>query len=704
MKDAKKDILWRVYLVYFVMLIFGLLIVGKIIFIQVKEGPKLRAIAESQEIIEVTLEASRGNILAADGSLLATSVPVFEVRMDVASTLISDQFFYRNVDSLAAGLSQVLDTKSQSRFKSDLVKARKKGNRYHLLGKKVTYEQLKEIRTLPILRRGKYRGGLIAIQSTRREMPFKELAQRTIGYEIKNADLFVGLEGAYSEYLTGKEGKQVMRRINNGDLIPIHDENEVDPKDGLDIVTTIDVNIQDIAEHALLRQMMNHGAFQGCAVIMEVESGSVRAIANLRYDSSDNKYKEIYNYAIGESIEPGSTFKLPNIIAALEDGGIRLTDSVITGNGFIMMNGIPVQDVKKIGNGRVTVREVFEFSSNVGMVKVMDRAFGHQPEKYIDRLYSMSLNQPLGIEILGEGKPYIKHPSNKQVWWGTSLTVLSFGYELQLTPLQTLAFYNAVANDGKLMKPMFVTEVRDGISTKKKFKPQVINKKIASENTIDLAQSLLEGVIERGTGRNVFKDSPYKIAGKTGTAKIAGKGGYKNEYNASFVGYFPADRPKFSCIVVINKPTRGKYYGGSVAAPAFKEIADKLYSTMLAFEFSDQDENITPHHPEKNIPATYPELKTIYAALNIPVADYLHDVQWASAILIEEKLMFESAEFNEKKVPDVLGMKARDAVFLLENMGMKTRLSGRGMVKAQSVKAGSEIKKGQKINLQLAAY
>ena len=400
---------------YFTMLLFEVMIIGKIIFIQIKEGDELRALASSQEIIEVTLEASRGNILAADGSLLATSVPVFEIRMDVASPHIPDELFNNKVDSLSRGLALTLQNKSASHFKTDLIHARKKGNRYQLLARRVTYDQLKEIRQLPILRRGKYRGGLIAIQSTRREMPFRDLAQRTIGYEIKNADLYVGLEGAFSEYLTGKEGKQVMRRINNGDLIPIHDENEVDPRDGLDIVTTIDVNIQDIAEGALLRQLMNHGAFQGCAVVMEVKTGAVRAIANLRYDSSDHKYKEIYNYAIGESIEPGSTFKLPNIMAALEDGGTKLTDSVYTGNGFEVLNGIGIQDVQKIGDGHVTVREVFEYSSNIGMVKVMGRAFSNNPEKYIDRLYAMSLNQPLSLEIQSEGKPYIKHPSDRNV-------------------------------------------------------------------------------------------------------------------------------------------------------------------------------------------------------------------------------------------------------------------------------------------------
>ena len=703
MTEIKKDIMWRVYLVYFSVLAFALAVVVKIFLIQFKEGDHLREIAESQEIVQLTLEASRGNILAADGSLLATSVPVFEVRMDVASPYVDDKLFYAKIDSIASGLNSILGRRSAKSYRDYIIKARKKGNRYLLLGKRVTYDELKQIRQLPIFRRGKYQGGLITIQSTRRELPFNYLAERTIGYEIKSENLHVGLEGAYGKVLEGKEGKQIVRRISNGDLIPIHNENEIDPKDGLDVVSTIDVNIQDIAENALLRQLMNHKAFQGCAVIMEVETGFVRAIANLQYDSADGRYKEIYNYAVGASIEPGSTFKLPNIMVALEIGGIKLTDSVITGEGFGVVKTVPVQDVKKIGNGRVTVREVFEYSSNVGMAKVMNRAFEDNPSSYIDKLYEMSLNQPLGLEIIGEGQPDIKHPRDSD-WWGTTLTVLSYGYELKMTPLQMLTFYNAVANNGKMMKPVFVTEIRDGMNVKESFGPQVINEKIASDNTIEQAKSLLEGVVIRGTGKNVFKDSPYHVAGKTGTAKIASGGKYSKTYNASFAGYFPADDPKFSCIVAINKPTNGKYYGGSVAAPAFKEIADKLYSTLLVFDLPRNELAASRPNPSHSHTSNYNDLKTVYAGLDLGTQDYLHEEDWATIISETDNTHFESVEFKENLVPDVRGMRAKDAVYLLENMGIKTTLSGRGHVRSQSVKAGTTIKKGQSINLQLAVY
>ena len=704
MTDIRKDILWRVYLVYFGILLFGLLIIAKLFYIHLKEGEHLKSLANNQELKVFSIEASRGNILADDGSLLATSVPVFEIRMDVASPNISDKFFYENVDALAAGLSKTLGNKSAKAYKDYLIKSRKQGKRYVLIRKKVTYEQLKEIRKLPILNKGKNGGGLIAKQTPRRAHPFNTLAERTIGYEIKKENLFVGLEGAYTDVLTGKNGKQLMRRINHGDWIPIHDENEVEPQDGLDIITTIDINIQDIAENALLRQLMNNEAFQGCAVVMEVETGHIKAIANLRYDKTDGKYKEIYNYAVGESIEPGSTFKLPNILVALEKGNIKLTDSVITREGFDVVNGMSVQDVHKIGNGRVTVRDVFEHSSNVGMAKVINRAFEDNPTKFIDGLYEMSLNKPLNIEISGEGQPYIKHPSNKKTWWGTSLTAISFGYEIQLTPLQLLTFYNSIANDGVMVKPMFVTGIGMGDVIKEEFETEIINRRVVSKETLEQAQSLLEGVVKRGTGKNVFKDAAYTVAGKTGTAKIVTDGKYTRDYNASFVGYFPADDPKYSCIVAVNKPTAGKYYGGAVAAPAFREIADKIYSISLVLDLDHQTYYGDVQKPEQKDAVPYKDLKTIYEALGVNTADYLHNETWAMATLNNEEVEIESVQFAENKVPNVKGMKAKDAVYLLENLGIETSFTGRGYVRTQSVKAGMPISTGQKINLQLAIY
>ena len=705
MTDIKKDILWRVYLVYFGILVFGFAIIGKIVYIQLKEGVELKAKAQTQELKAFDLEANRGNILDNKGSLLATSVPIFEVRMDVSSPHISDQQFRLKVDSIATGLSKILGN-SKQKTKSSLIKARNKGNRYFLIGRRVTYDQLKQIRTLPILRNGKYSGGLIAIQKTQRAKPYNELASRTIGYVIEKENLYVGLEGAYTDVLTGKNGKMVMRRINHGDWIPIHDENEIEPKDGLDIVSTINIHIQDVTENALLRELLNNEAFQGCAIVMEVSTGHIIAIANLRYDSTDAKYKETYNYAIGESIEPGSTFKLASILAALEDNKIKLTDSLYTGEGYTRYYNQEMKDVHKIGNGRITVRDAFEQSSNVGISRVINESYKQEPSKFIDRLYSMSLNEPLGIKILGEGIPKIKHPSTKQTWYGTSLPWMAIGYELMITPLQTLTYYNAVANNGVMVKPMFVSAIKEGGAVIEKFDTEIINSKIASKSTIDSAQSLLEGVVERGTAKRVFKNSPYKAAGKTGTAQIATKGGYnKRNYNASFVGYFPAEAPQYSMIIVINNPSAGKYYGGSVAAPVFRDVADNLYSTIIAAKFNSGISNDSITIPIPNKPVWAIDIVSIYANLDIkegvkfPVTG-----DWIKGKTNDKNIAFVDVAFNENIIPNVEGMKAKDAIYLLENYGIETSITGKGKVIRQSIKAGKPIKGNTSIILQLGNY
>ena len=705
MTDIKKDILWRVYLVYFGILVFGFAIIGKIVYIQLKEGVELKAKAQTQELKAFDLEANRGNILDNKGSLLATSVPIFEVRMDVSSPHISDQQFRLKVDSIATGLSKILGN-SKQKTKSSLIKARNKGNRYFLIGRRVTYDQLKQIRTLPILRNGKYSGGLIAIQKTQRAKPYNELASRTIGYVIEKENLYVGLEGAYTDVLTGKNGKMVMRRINHGDWIPIHDENEIEPKDGLDIVSTINIHIQDVTENALLRELLNNEAFQGCAIVMEVSTGHIIAIANLRYDSTDAKYKETYNYAIGESIEPGSTFKLASILAALEDNKIKLTDSLYTGEGYTRYYNQEMKDVHKIGNGRITVRDAFEQSSNVGISRVINESYKQEPSKFIDRLYSMSLNEPLGLKILGEGIPKIKHPSTKQTWYGTSLPWMAIGYELMITPLQTLTYYNAVANNGVMVKPMFVSAIKEGGAVIEKFDTEIINSKIASKSTIDSAQSLLEGVVERGTAKRVFKNSPYKAAGKTGTAQIATKGGYnKRNYNASFVGYFPAEAPQYSMIIVINNPSAGKYYGGSVAAPVFRDVADNLYSTIIAAKFNSGISNDSITIPIPNKPVWAIDIVSIYANLDIkegvkfPVTG-----DWIKGKSYDKNIAFVDVAFNENIIPNVEGMKAKDAIYLLENYGIETSITGKGKVIRQSIKAGKPIKGNTSIILQLGNY
>jgi cell division protein FtsI (penicillin-binding protein 3) len=683
-----------------VMLLFGLAIIVKVVIIQVNEGPELLAKADSLTIRYFNVEASRGNVCADDGSLLATSVPIFDIRMDVASNLISDHDFNNNIGDLARELSSLFGNKSTWEYKSELQKARRKGNRYFLVKSNVTYEQLKKLRDFPIFDRGKYKGGLIIIPKTKRQKPFGSLAMRTIGYENKDENLFVGLEGAYHELLRGKDGKQLRRRINNGDWIPLFDENEIEPVNGRDIITTIDVNLQDVAENSLYDHLVEHQAEWGCAVLMEVETGRIKAIANLTLDKKSGTYKELYNYAVGAPIEPGSTFKLPSMIALFEEGLENLDDTIDIGKGYAVYSGLTIQDVHGIRDGKVSIREVFEKSSNAGVSKLIFERFSDNPQQFIDLLYDMSLNEPLGIDIPGEGQPYIKTTKDKS-WSNVSLPFMSIGYELQLTPLQTLSFYNAVANNGTYVKPMFVQEIRESGRVIESFKTEIINKSICSEQAIEKAHEVLEGVVQEGTATSL-KKSPYRVAGKTGTAQIAaGSSGYdKRNYNASFVGYFPADNPKYSCIVVVSRPSTGRYYASSVAVPVFKDIADKVYATNLEIQGPDT-------LPESKVYPLYangyqPELKKIYDLFEIPLDSMSTHSEWAIALKEDSAVVLKTRIFKEGLVPNVKGMGARDAIYVLESLGLKVRIVGRGFVRDQSIQPGARITKGNQITITLS--
>lgn len=701
MAENKNDILWRVYLVYGLMLLFGAAIIAKIVYIQVKEGPALDKEAQKQEIRIFDLKASRGNILSDDGDLLATSVPVFEVRMDVASDYISDYEFNTKVDSLSHRLAGLFQDQSATYYRRMLIEARKKGNRFCLIHRRVTYDQLQKIETFPILRKKAY-GGLITFQQTTRELPYGLLAARTIGYDNPVEKISVGLEGAYAKVLQGKNGKQIRRRINHGAWLPVHNDMEVEPHNGNDIVSTINVDLQDVAEDALRKQMIKHEARMGCAVLMEVKTGDIKAIANLKYDSTDGTYEENYNMAIGEKIEPGSTFKLASMISALDDHKVKLDDTVSVGKGSVNYYGRILRDVHDVGDGVLTVREAFEKSSNVGISKIIYRSYKDDPAKFIDHLYAMKLNQPLGLSIPGEAMPYIKNPSDKKAWYLTSLPWMSIGYGLELTPLQILTFYNSVANNGVEVKPRFITEITEGGTIIKKFPVQIRDSMIAPPKVIKLVKSLLEGVVERGTGQ-ILKNKHFKIAGKTGTAKIAQNGKYITAYNATFVGYFPADNPKYSCIVVINRPKHG-YYGAVAAAPVFKEIADKVYATSLAMNISSGIPDTLSALPVTDHPVWYPDLKIIYKNLGISQKDYLSKEKWAETKNVNDSAVFQVKDFTNGIVPNVRGMKARDAIYLLENMGFKVDINGRGAVMSQSLRPGGRYQKGQTINILLTTF
>jgi len=706
MSNTDRDIVIRVALLYAGILLAGIAILFKATQVYTLEGAELKEMAQKQEIRTFELESSRGNILADESNLLATSVPIFDIRMDVGSPNITDEDFKNNVDSLAYSLSILFPDQSKSYFKRLLKKARKNNKRYQLIHRKATYDQLQALRTFPILKRGKIKGGLIAVQRTRRERPFGELAARTIGFVNETESLYVGLEGSYNDALKGSDGKQVRRRINHGDWIPVHDENEIEPVNGKDIKTTIDVNIQDVAEQALLRQLLYHKAKMGAAIVMEVQTGHIKAIANLKYDSKDNYYKENYNFGIGHRIEPGSTFKLASILCLLEHKKVKLTDSLFFDHPWVNYGRRTLKDAHLYNHGRFTVREAFEHSSNMGISHIVYESYKDNPAQYIDQLYAMHLNLPTGIEIKGEPNPIIKHPvKNKKIWWSTSLPWMSIGYEVLITPLQVLTLYNAVANNGKMVKPMLVTEIQQDGTTIEKFETTVFNQQIASPSTISQAQSLLEGVVLRGTGKRL-KNKWYKVAGKTGTAQISEGKSYhgKRRYNATFVGYFPADNPKYSIIVVINEPTKNGYYGGLVSGPVFKEIADKIFATSISLDNEYLSDTVTAKIPMIDMPSWDDDAIKVVEELGFSFLAYTDRSNWVEPDITNQEIGFSPVNFKSDTIPNIKGMNARDAVYLLESLGVQTKLKGRGKVVAQSIKPGTAIKENTLVEIRLGRY
>ena len=703
--QIKKDIIWRVAIIYFGLLLLAFAIIGKVIYMNMFEREQYIQKANSVTLKDIIIEPNRGDIYSSGGRLLAASVPFYEVRMDVNSTAMDEHVFYKNIDSLSHGLSQLFGDKTAEAYRNDLITARKNGSRYHLIKKRVNYRQLEKLRELPILRLGRYKGGLIVKRSNERLLPHYNLASRTIGY-LSHGDQenVVGLEGAYDEYLKGQVGVRLMRRITKNVWMPINNDNEVEPEDGKDIITTLDVNLQDVAENALMKQLQRFGAHHGTAVLMEVSTGNVKAIANLQL-TEDGKYGELYNYAVGESTEPGSVFKLPVLMTAFEDGYVDLLDTIDTKDGKAEYYGIELRDSREGGYGKITVKEAFEYSSNVALSKIVTDYYEGKEYEFIERLYSMNLNEKLGIKIKGEGEPLIKYPDDKY-WSGLTLPWMSIGYEVRMTPLQILTFYNAVANNGKMMKPVFVEGIAEHGKITKRFKKEVINPSICSMETIAKAKLMLEGAVENGTARNL-KNANYKIAGKTGTAQIANKKyGYEQEgrvsYQASFVGYFPADDPKYSCIVVVNSPSRSVYYGNIVAGPVFKEIADKVYATHIRkFQQADNIESSNEHKIPYSKHSYKVEMKNVLHELDIPYDDKQVDSDWVVSFRRDSCIELKNRFIKEKMVPNIVGMGAKDAIYILENLGLRVMISGKGTVYYQSIEPDTRVQEGEKILIKL---
>jgi len=697
----RKTILTRFALVYFILMLFVLVVVAKLISVQQINNDRWEQIEANLNENTVIVPPTRGNICADDGSILATSVPGFFIRMDLAAEGVK-KVFRNESDSLAWYLSNFFKDASKNEYRRRLNAAYNAGNRGFLITpRKVDYMELQEIKKFPILRRGRFGGGMIVEQENQRINPLGPLALRTIGSlnkgeyeEIKGPIGYTGLERAYESYLKGQNGISYRQNLSGRWVI----RTEIEPRDGMDVITTINVKLQDIVESSLYKQLQEEKADWGTAILMEVKTGEIKAIANLGKGSDD--YYEKDNYALGHRgcFEPGSSFKLISLMAALEDGVVDTSDVIDTGDGKWRSNGRTISDSHTGGYGELTVKEVFEKSSNIGTAKIITGHYADNPKKYVDRVYSFGVNKPLGIEIEGEGRPYFKYPGDAD-WWGTTLGSMAYGYDTKMTPLQILSFYNAVANNGRMVKPHLVKEIRDKGVLVQRFETEVLNPMIASKETIGKAQAMLRGVCEHGTGTQI-QGEYFKLAGKTGTARIATSStGYdQGMYLVSFTGYFPADDPQYSLIVTMNNPQVHKY-GASATGPVYKEISEKVFASQIMANLDEQETDQT-EEPQL-VRGQTEDILEIAEELEFKNIQGKPETTIAQVKAENDQLILEEQEIQLGMVPDVMGMGASNAIFVLENAGLKVVINGVGKVKKQSLQAGTKFRPGQTIYLAL---
>ena len=709
-KKGMKIATGRLWMVFITLCLVAVGIFVRIVTIQFVEHEHWAAKGAEYTHSVKNIEPSRGQILATDGSLLAISVPVYDLSWDSQCEAINWDIYSKYKEEMCQGLSKILD-KPAAHYEQLLNSAVANEKRYTLFGRNIPYTKYKDLKDLPFIRNGRYKSGFVFSRKEDRRKPFNQLAGRTIG--IDRDDRRVGIELAWNNELGGIEGKQLQHRIAGGTWTPVADEYITAPEDGLDVVTTIDMHLQDVATSSLEKQLIKHKAAWGIVALMEVETGYIRAISNLtRSENAEGEGKdyESFNHALGSAVEPGSTFKLASLMACLESGKIQLTDSIDTGKGVAYFHGKPMKDSNwdHGGHGKISLREVFTMSSNIGSAYAVKQCFSVEPQKFLDGLQNIGVSKPLGVNLVGEGTPHVYTSVGEGSWSGLSLTQMAIGYEVAQTPLQTLALYNAVANNAVMMKPIFVTETQRNGETIDRFGTEIINERICSAKTLEACKTMMEGVCipnGEGTAARLFVDSPYSVAGKTGTSKIAHKGSYADgRYRASFTGYFPAEDPKYTCIVVISDTKSGSYYGSTIAAPVFRDLADLIYATDPSFH-KINTEPLLPgneqHLPTANNGARE-ELELLYEVLGIDFVDLSGGSDWVSVSTKKDSVLLATRTIEPQTMPNVKGMGLKDALYLLENAGIKVNYEGTGVVKHQSVPPGTPFTRASTIKLILS--
>lgn len=699
----------RTWLTFGLFVVLGLAVFGRILWIQGAEHEQWTAVGERFESSVQSIAPARGQIYASNGSVLATSVPVFEVRWDSKSEAIDWDVFDRELNDLSNGLSEVLGDKPASAYREILREGRNLGRRNTLVARRVSYIKQKQIAELPFIRRGRFKSGFTFERIEQRRKPFGDLAGRTIG--IDRDENRVGLEASWNDELAGVTGRQLQRRVAGGQWMPVSDDFIVEPVAGYDLISSIDMHLQDVASSALKRQLQAHDAAWGTVILMEVATGKIRAMANLTRtkeatEDAPSVYQESFNHAIGTAVEPGSTFKLATLLTAMEAGGVQPTDEIDTGNGVVSFYGKRMSDsnADQGGHGVLTTEQIFEVSSNVGTALTIKGAFGEKPQSFLDGLQALGVHEPTGLRLAGESEPQVYTEVGSGRWSGLSLTQMSIGYEVTQTPLQTLNLYNAIANGGRLMRPQLVERLESNGTVIRAIEPEVVKERICSPATLAACQRMMERVADpegEGTAQFIFAKSPYRVAGKTGTARIAGPNGYDGRYRASFAGYFPAEAPRYSCIVVIADTRSGVYYGSSIAGPVFRELANKVYATDPTFHKSSEGLLADVHHLPGAKDGARQELVDLYNAFGLPF-DGERVSDWVTVTTGDSAATLASRTIQPAHVPDVRGMGLRDALYLLENAGMRVQTKGSGTVRRQSIAPGTAIDRASSITIELS--
>jgi cell division protein FtsI (penicillin-binding protein 3) len=708
--EVKRDILWRVYVSFLGIVVLSLLVLGRAFYIQRVEGEHWRSMSDSLHQRFIELDAQRGTIYSEDGQMLSASIPTFDIYIDFNADGLREKKgkrFYENVDSFSMALASYFGDKSSAQYKTELKAAYKKNARYFPLKKKLSFEQYKTFREFPLARLGRNRSGIIVETNSKRLPPFGLLASRTIGLsrehmasDGKVRKQNVGLEKSYDSVLSGKSGQKLVRFIAGGTAIPI-EGSETDPENGRDIYTTLDVQIQDITETALLRMMQQCEGPYGTAIVMETATGKIKAMANLGR-RPDGSYWEDDNYAL-RTTEPGSTIKLVTLLSVLEKGTSKPNDLVEVGTGRLQVGNKMITDAERQPKSVLTLKECFAHSSNIGMSQVAYKAFAQKPAELKEYMHRFHLDTRVPIDLANLPKPSMAPLDQKGSAQGNMLW-MSFGYGIQVSPLHTLMLYNAIANNGKMMKPYLVNSIRNNGVLYKQFEPTVISDNLCKQEVINVARESMEMVVTEGTAKRVFAGLPFAVAGKTGTAHVS-DGPIKYDhgvYQASFVGYFPADRPQYTVIVVVRtKPHAASHFGGTVAAPVFREIATKLYAMYV-------DKKDPSLYAVKKDSAAYfyagytPDIKNVYDILKVKYADSASTGNWSMVYAANYQPVVKASSVKKKVMPNVRGMGLKDALYLLENMGVKVTVTGKGKIAAQSVPPGTELAKGVTVLLELS--